>query len=95
MTTVGITELKAQLSRYVNLVARGERVLITDRGRPVAVIVAPEADEDEHDLAELERSGVIKRGSGQISERFWSLQRPADPEGSTLAALLEERRGGR
>lgn len=33
---VGIRELKARLSEYVRKAARGEQILVTDRGRPVA-----------------------------------------------------------
>ncbi|HJW74506.1 MAG TPA: type II toxin-antitoxin system prevent-host-death family antitoxin [Thermoleophilia bacterium] len=43
MTSVGIRELKAHLSRYIRLVADGEKVVVTDRGREVAVISAPDA----------------------------------------------------
>ena len=38
MTSVGIRELKSRLSRYIRRVERGERITITDRGQPVAVI---------------------------------------------------------
>jgi prevent-host-death family protein len=40
MITVGIKELKANLSSYVAKVDNGEEVVITDRGRKVAMIVA-------------------------------------------------------
>lgn len=33
---VGVRELKAKLSEYVALAAAGQRVTVTDRGRPVA-----------------------------------------------------------
>lgn len=38
MTSVGIRELKSRLSQYIKRVGRGERITITDRGQPVAVI---------------------------------------------------------
>ena len=38
MASVGIRELKSRLSRYIRRVQRGERITITDRGQPVAVI---------------------------------------------------------
>jgi prevent-host-death family protein len=34
--TVGIAELRQNLSRYLRRVANGERLLVTDRNRPVA-----------------------------------------------------------
>lgn len=36
MTTVSISELKANLSRYVREVRRGGEVQVLDRGKPVA-----------------------------------------------------------
>ena len=40
---VGIRELKARLSHYVDCVRKGETVVITDRGKPVARIEAIES----------------------------------------------------
>jgi prevent-host-death family protein len=34
--TVGVAELRQNLSRYLRRVERGERLLVTDRNRPVA-----------------------------------------------------------
>jgi prevent-host-death family protein len=42
MDSVGIFEAKTHLSRLLGQVARGERILITNRGRPVAMLVPPE-----------------------------------------------------
>jgi prevent-host-death family protein len=39
MAAVGIRDLKAGLSTYLKRVARGERITVTDRGRPVAVLI--------------------------------------------------------
>lgn len=36
---VGIRELKSKLSEYVAGVSKGQRVTVTDRGRPVAELV--------------------------------------------------------
>ncbi len=35
-STVGVAELRQNLSRYLRRVERGERLLVTDRNRPVA-----------------------------------------------------------
>ena len=40
MISVGIKELKNRLSRYLSYVKQGEDVLITDRGKAVARIIA-------------------------------------------------------
>ena len=34
--TVGVAQLRQNLSRYLRRVARGERLVVTDRNRPVA-----------------------------------------------------------
>jgi prevent-host-death family protein len=42
MTTVGTFEAKTHLTQLLGRVARGERILITNRGQPVAMLVPPE-----------------------------------------------------
>ena len=44
--TVNISEAKAQLSRLVEEVQKGERVVIANAGRPVAVLTAFKTDPD-------------------------------------------------
>jgi prevent-host-death family protein len=39
--TVGVAELRRYLSRYLRRVERGERLLVTDRNRPVAELGPP------------------------------------------------------
>jgi prevent-host-death family protein len=41
MTTVGVAELRQNLSKYLRLVDRGERLVVTDRNRPVAELGPP------------------------------------------------------
>lgn len=43
---VGIRELKAKLSEYIDRAARGETLTVTDRGRPVAILGPPLAGFD-------------------------------------------------
>ncbi len=54
---------------------------------------------EEQELKErLMRSGepkMRKKGTGRISEDFWKLPKPKDPEGLALRYLLEDRREGR
>jgi len=40
-TTVGVAELRQNLSRYLRRVERGERLIVTDRNRPVAELGPP------------------------------------------------------
>lgn len=93
MVMVGVAQLKAKLSEYLARVRAGEDVVITEHGRPVARIVTTESEDER--LAELERQGLVRVGSGKLPEGFFDLPRPADPEGSLRAALIEERREGR
>jgi prevent-host-death family protein len=39
MVSVGIKELKAKLSSYIDIAMEGEQVIITEHGREVAVII--------------------------------------------------------
>jgi prevent-host-death family protein len=39
MERIGVRELRQHASRYLARVARGERIEVTDRGRPVAMLV--------------------------------------------------------
>jgi prevent-host-death family protein len=68
MTRVSISELKAQLSKYIREVRRGGEVQILDRGEPVAMLVAiPSRDlrtEDDERRERLIRAGVIRPGTG-------------------------------
>ena len=43
-STVGIAELRQNLSKYLRIVARGERLVVTDRNRPVAELGPPALD---------------------------------------------------
>ena len=55
-------------------------------------------DEEQKEKERLVRKkllpGEIKPGR-PVSEEFWKLPRPKDPEGLLLKALLEDRREGR
>ena len=63
MKTIGIRELRQQASRYLRSVERGETVQVTDRGRPVALLV-PIVRRSR--LAELEAQGRLRRGKGDL-----------------------------
>ena len=54
---VGIRELRLNLSRYVARVRDGAEVVVTDRGKPVALI-GP-IDEEEAHYQRLVRDGVV------------------------------------
>ena len=65
MKRATISQTKNQLSALLELVKRGEEILVLDRDVPVARIVPVDAAStpDEERLLELERRGVIVRSS--------------------------------
>ncbi len=54
-------------------------------------------DEELKEKERLMRSGelILKRGTGKIPEKFWTMPRPKDPEGLARRYLIEDRREGR
>ena len=96
MTRAPIADLKARLSRYLDMVRAGEEVIVTDRGRPIARI-APISDSlhMEGRLERLVRTGEVRPPVRKDALDLDQLTRPADPEGRARALLLEERAEGR
>ena len=98
MKKVTVAKLKNNLSRYLEHVRRGGRVLVFNRQTPVAELV-PVAGGRSSEISEqarlqaLERQGIVRLGSGRVPD---ALLEPLEgqPVG-VLDALLEERAGGR
>jgi prevent-host-death family protein len=83
---VGVRELRQNLSKYLRRVARGERLEVTEHGRPVAVL-AP-LGEPETPLARLVAAGRVVPPSLDIRD----LVPPRGPISTrTSEALLAER----
>ena len=94
-SNVSIGRLKARLSEYLSRTRRGETVVITDRGKPVARLVPLEgAGALEGRLAELSRAGLVRPPVRRLDPSFLDRSRPSDPEGRSLEAVLEERGEG-
>ncbi|MBI5015090.1 MAG: type II toxin-antitoxin system prevent-host-death family antitoxin [Deltaproteobacteria bacterium] len=75
---VGAFEAKTHLSRLLAAVERGERVTITRRGRPVAVLVPPEEARDE--------------GFGETMAQLAALRERTRAGGESIRMLREEGR---
>jgi prevent-host-death family protein len=98
MRAVGVRDLKANLSRYLREVQRGEVVLVTDRGRVVAELRA---------ASETARpESAVERDLRLLAERIpLSIREPHDPAAyvasplhskeGTSRALLDAERGQR
>ena len=89
MTTVGVAELRQNLSKYLRLVARGERLVVTDRNRPVAELGPPPSTGRALDrlIAEGRVSRPTRRGLPE------PLRLTGDPH--ALSRALDEIRGER
>jgi len=70
-STVGVRELKTRLGGYLKHVGRGHRLIVTDRGKPVAEIRPIDASAtDEAAWDRLESLGVIsRRARGPLADR--------------------------
>ena len=93
--STSISELKAKLSAYLDLVRQGDEVLVTDRGRPIARLAPVTGSDLEEGRRELLlRTGRMLPPRGKLPRDFWKRPRPEDPEGRTLDALIAERESG-
>ena len=66
MTTASVSDLKANLSRYLRDVRRGSEVQVLDRGTPVARLV-PAGAQQGSERERLIASGVLRPGQGGAS----------------------------
>ena len=62
MERVGVRELRRQASAILRRVAAGETIEVTDRGRPVAVLLRSMPA----GLARLEREGLLRRAEADL-----------------------------
>lgn len=95
--TASITEAKNNLSKLIERVRHGESVLILDRNIPVArlqPLKSGSSKSDQAKLSELERRGMLKRGTGKLPRHFFKLP-PLKFKKSLVEAVLEERRESR
>ncbi len=87
--TVGVAELRQNLSRYLRRVEEGERLLVTDHNRPVAELGPPPATGDA--LDRLIAAGRVVRPTRRGLPP--PLQMDGDPY--ALSHAIDEIRGER
>jgi prevent-host-death family protein len=96
MRTASVTELKANLARYLRAVRRGGEVQILERGVPIARLVGLSSEargSDQQRLERLARAGILRRGSGDLS---WLLSEPPiSAKDAALSSAVEEDREDR
>lgn len=88
MESVGVRELRQNLSVYLRRVSTGEPLRVTEHGRPVAVL-AP-LPSDDHPLADLIAAGKVRPAKRRPRDLPPPL--PAAPGSPTLTEVLEELR---
>jgi prevent-host-death family protein len=94
MKKVSISELKNQLSAYLQSVRGGETVVVYDRSRPVARIDRVADEDDEDRIVQLQRTGQLAPPVDPLPLDL--LRSPAPRAGaSVLDALVQEREEGR
>lgn len=85
MERVGVRELRREASAILRRVAAGETVEVTDRGRPVAILLKATPSS----LARLEREGLLLRAQADLVE-LQPVRLPADA--TSPSALVAEGR---
>ncbi len=98
MRSVGIKALKAHLSRYIDLVKKGEVVLITDRDEVVAEIRLPSPAATSRSRWDAALEEEARRGSVKLAKRKKTLLTgPPEPNPSPvdMQKILDELREDR
>jgi prevent-host-death family protein len=86
--SVGVRELKNQLSSYLDRVKAGEEITVTEHGRPIARLTAPSPDIDRR--AALIEAGIVRPaqdGRRRLPSRHVKLM-----PGESIEALVTQQR---
>ncbi|MCJ7772208.1 MAG: type II toxin-antitoxin system prevent-host-death family antitoxin [Desulfobacterales bacterium] len=89
METIGIRELKENLSRYMKKVKTGEKIIVTDRKKEIAIIIPLGKKAKEEKIYQLIQRGVACWSGGKpegIPTRVVSRGK------SVSCAVIEDRR---
>ena len=97
MKRVMISQLRNRLSEFLDHVRAGGRVLVLDRGRPVAEIVpvggSGTGTSATERLAALERDGILRVARSRMPRELVQ-EGPRGRSAGVLQALLQEREAG-
>ncbi len=65
MIKIGLREANLHFSRYVRMVKNGKEVILTERGKPLAIIKPVHQEErmEEGRIRYLEEQGILKRAT--------------------------------
>ena len=93
MATVGVRDLKNRLTHYLGLAKRGDEVVVTERGRPVAILASIGSIEKPQSvharLAKLAASGLVILPTAKRLTRVRRVRVSGPPVSRTI---LEDRR---
>lgn len=95
MQMVGVRELKDHLTQYLSMIKKGENVVVTDRGNPIAILHSLDKTEitasPEEKLASLAKRGVVRLPSG--NKKLDLTTKAVSVKGKPLSEIvIEERR---
>jgi len=88
MVSIGVRELKAQLSQQLKRVEAGARVTITDRGRPIALLVPVDPQPDLGWLWRMVKEGKAAWNGGKPR----GLNPPLPGKGKPTSQIVIENR---
>ncbi len=93
MTRIGLREANLHFSMYVKMVKGGKEVMLTERGKPIAIIkpIHQKEGEEEHKIKSLEDQGVLKR----TKKGKFPLHKPIIVIGKPLSEIVVEEREDR
>jgi len=88
MERVGVRRLRDGLSRYIKRASRGERIVVTEHDKAVAMLAPAAESEEDRALLELVREGWVEWGGGKPQ----GAKRPPRVKGPSVAdAVIEDR----
>ena len=95
MHAVGVRDLKSRLTHYLRLIKGGEKVMVTERGKPIALIRPLDESESltsiEERLAALAKQGLIRLPTKK--GQFDLKTRPIKSKGKLASRIvIEDRR---
>lgn len=96
MKSVNVAELKNKLSAYLQLVRKGEEIIVRDRELPIARISPCRTESFSETDRRLVASGLMKPPKRAIDwKKFWSMPGPNLSDEQARRAILDEREEGR
>ncbi len=97
MKKITVAALKDSLSKHLQYVQRGGRIVVYRRNEPIAELRplsgSTDGQTDVDRLKSLERRGIVRMGDAKLTNTLKTP--PSGKPAGVLSALLEERASGR